>query len=121
LRDEQARTGLRFNSAGVGIEPGGVTVTGIPEAAGATLIRDVRRNRRFEYMVVFTKGAVVGQEWASSIKKDLAAKGRLGGARARWLDPVRGEVTGRQAPQAARGSWRGGARTGIRVRGCRRR
>ena len=65
---------MRFNSAGVGIEPGGVTVTGIPEAAGATLIRDVRGDRRFEYMVVFTKGAVVGQVWASSIKKDLAAK-----------------------------------------------
>ena len=46
-------------------------VTCIPGATGAVLVRDVRGDRRYEYVVVFTKGGVVGQVWASSVKKDL--------------------------------------------------
>ena len=48
-----------------------VVVTGVPGATGTVLTRDVDGERRYEYVVVFTKGGVVGQVWVSSVTNDL--------------------------------------------------
>lgn len=49
-------------------------VGGIPNSNGASVTRDVRGERRREFAVVFTKGSVAAQVWASSNRADGGLK-----------------------------------------------
>jgi hypothetical protein len=68
--DAQFKAAFKACPGGPCATAGELPVEGIAGVQAATFRRDVRGERMYEYMVVFAKGPVAAQVYASSLKKD---------------------------------------------------